>query len=442
MEKYQPSFNGVPLDRITVAQELLDIDNKQRSNLFPWNGQFSPQLIEVLLRAYSPKKGLVLDPFAGSGTVLYEAGRLGLPVVGAEINPAACKMAQVYRLMNTPFSHRKSMMNRLEKALQECLPAREPSLFSANGNATDEEVKASLVEIYEVLSDETSRCVLEALIVLVDFYHEATDEKVYSAWAKLKARVLSLPESEASVRLLNCDARGLPLHDDEVDFVVTSPPYINVFNYHQQYRRSMEALGWDLLAVARSEIGSNRKHRQNRFLTVIQYCLDMTDVLGELRRVSKECSRIVLIVGRESNVRKTRFFNGEIVAALASHCAGFSFVSRQERVFRNRFGEQICEDILHFDVKKDAHTSLREPWVIAQEVLTNARKRTPKESLADLDEALSLVGEVQESPIYDQERANARSSGRAGKRSRHERIPDAPSGEAIGCPRERQAAGL
>src|SRR5262249_41442886 len=151
----------------------------QRSNLFPWNGQFSPQLIEVLLRTYSPMKGLVLDPFAGSGTVLYEAGRLGLPVVGAEINPAACKMAQIYRLMNLPFGHRNSLANQLETTLQECLPAREPSLFSANWRATDEEVKASLVEIYGSLSDEAARSVLEALIVLVDFYHEVTDEKVY-----------------------------------------------------------------------------------------------------------------------------------------------------------------------------------------------------------------------------------------------------------------------
>src|SRR6516162_8718663 len=102
MDHDQPDFGAVPLDRTTVAQDLLNIDNKQRSNLFPWNGQFSPQLIEVLLRTYAPKKGLVLDPFAGSGTVLCEAGAFGLPVIGAEINPAACKMAQIYRLMNLP----------------------------------------------------------------------------------------------------------------------------------------------------------------------------------------------------------------------------------------------------------------------------------------------------------------------------------------------------
>src|SRR5947208_12976005 len=114
-----------------------------------------------------------------------------------------------------------------------------------------------------------------------------------------------MPYTKASLKFFNCDARRLPIQDGLIGLVITSPPYINVFNYHQQYRASVEALGWDLLEVARSEIGSNRKHRGNRFLTVIQYCLDMTDAILELRRVCTDGARIILVVGRESNVRKT-----------------------------------------------------------------------------------------------------------------------------------------
>ena len=408
----RPDFQGVPLDRATVPQAMLNIDNKLRSNLFPWNGQFSPQLIETLLHTYAPKQGLVLDPFAGSGTVLYEAGTLGMPVVGAEINPAACKMAQVYRLMNFRVAKRKTLANRLDRTLQEHLPDEDSPLFGRNGQGATKGPKEVLVEIRGGLHDEANCIMLEALIVLADFYKEVTTEKVFDKWAKLKSRILTLPESMTAITLLNCDARSLPLRDDEVDFVITSPPYINVFNYHQQYRRSVEALGWDLLAVARSEIGSNRKHRQNRLLTVVQYCLDMTDVLRELRRVCKEGSRIVMIVGRESNVRKTRFFNGEIMTELASRCVGFEVVSRQERLFMNRFGEQIYEDILHFEVKKgQGH---EEPRAIGREVLLKARKRAPEESLADLEEALSLADEVQVSPLYKLDAAMSRPS-RAGK---------------------------
>src|SRR5438128_517596 len=83
-----PDFDGTPLDTTTIPQERLNIDNKERSNLFPWNGQFSPQLVEALLEAYAPARGFVLDPFLGSGTVLHEAGRRGHPAFGSEVNPA------------------------------------------------------------------------------------------------------------------------------------------------------------------------------------------------------------------------------------------------------------------------------------------------------------------------------------------------------------------
>jgi DNA modification methylase len=414
MEHDQPDFDGVRLDRTTVAQGLLNIESKQRSNLLPWNGQFSPQLIEVLLRTYAPKNGLVLDPFTGSGTVLYEAGSLGMPVVGSEINPAGCKMAQIYCLINSRADKRKIYTTRLERALEDCLPEKEPSLFTMNGKGAQRCIKEALVEIYAGLDEPVTRSLLEALIVLLDFYQEVNEEKVYGTWAKLKARVLSLPESDAPIRLLNCDARRLPLKHCEADFVVTSPPYINVFNYHQQYRRSVEALGWDLLCVAQSEIGSNRKHRQNRFLTVIQYCLDMTDVLREVQRVCKEGSRAIIIVGRESNVRKTRFFNGEIMAALASRCVGFLFAARQERVFMNRFGEQIFEDLLHFDVARNS-TNSESPREIAREVLAKAKMRAPKESLGDLEHALAVLDEVVVSPIYDQTAACCSSGRRQGE---------------------------
>ena len=81
-------------------------------------------------------------------------------------------------------------------------------------------------------------------------------------------------------------------------------PYINVHNYHQKYRRSAEALYWNALAVARSDIGSNRQNRANRFLTVVQYTLDMSLALREMARVARRGARLILVLGRESSVRE------------------------------------------------------------------------------------------------------------------------------------------
>ncbi len=83
---------------IKLQPSLLNIEDKNRSNLFAWRGQFSPQLIEHLLDAYCQPGSVVLDPFAGSGTVLYEAAAMSLPAYGFEINPAAWCFSKLYEL--------------------------------------------------------------------------------------------------------------------------------------------------------------------------------------------------------------------------------------------------------------------------------------------------------------------------------------------------------
>jgi SAM-dependent methyltransferase len=396
----QPEFQGVALDTQTIPQDRLDIDNKERSNLFPWNGQFSPQLIEVLLQTYAKAGCYVLDPFLGSGTVLYEAGRLGYPTFGAEINPAAFKMASTYSLMNVNLAKRRRILEDVADLLDDLTPDAAP-LFATSRTRHDGPLHEALARQAAAASDRHARGLLETLIVLLNVGDREPDQRtVQATWSKLRDIVLALPASDAPLEVVNCDARSLPLPTGRVDIVVTSPPYINVFNYHQQYRKSLELMGWDLLEVAKSEIGSNRKHRGNRFLTVTQYCLDMLAVFEELRRVCKPGARIVIVVGRESNVRKTVFLNGEIVAGLAVRCAGFHFPSRQERVFQNRFGEMIYEDILHFTLHPQNGRAVVSPSELAREILTAALKRTPADSASDLHDALKRIDEVPPSPLY------------------------------------------
>ena len=63
--------------RESLSQSRLNIAERVRTNLLPWNGQFSPQLVEGLLRAHAHRGAMVLDPFVGGGTSLVEAARLG-----------------------------------------------------------------------------------------------------------------------------------------------------------------------------------------------------------------------------------------------------------------------------------------------------------------------------------------------------------------------------
>jgi hypothetical protein len=155
--------------------------------------------------------------------------------------------------------------------------------------------------------------------------------------------------------------------------------------------------------VAKSEFGSNRKNRGNRFLTVIQYCLDIAETFQELNRICKKGARIIFVVGRESSVRGVRFYNGEIVANVGSMVLDEHLLLRQERSFKNRFGEIIFEDILHFKNNKINSCSDKVIRKLCRKILTDALKRAPDTSVEDINEALELVDMVQPSPFFNSE---------------------------------------
>jgi hypothetical protein len=392
-------LQDIPLDTKTISSGRLNITDKTRSNLFAWNGQFSPLLAQVLLKTYAKRGDFVADPFLGSGTVLVEAGRQNLPGFGSEINPAAFFMAQTYQLINLPLESRLSKVQELEEHLKTSFS--QPNLFNQLvASSISSGSRARLIELWKIENDSVRKKLLETIIITSDFYADNFGpDTILSAWNRLTTTVKNLPYSKEPLTLSFSDARNLPLPNASVDLVLTSPPYINVFNYHQQYRASAEALGWDLLHVAKSEIGSNRKHRGNRFLTVIQYCLDMTQTLAELRRVCQPDARLVLVVGRESNVSRTRFYNSDIVSRTGVYCVGLLAEKRQERVFTNRFGTAIVEDIIHFRVAS-ATPTLIEPLVIAEDALCSAYNHALPEVKPAIQDAIDKLEMVKPSPLF------------------------------------------
>lgn len=383
-----------------LSQAMLNIDEKVRSNSFPWRGQFSPQLVEAHLEAYSKRGDVVLDPFVGSGTVLIECARRGNAAFGTEINPAAAIMARTYEFATLPQERRAHIVRRVDRCISELDRLQDLPLFASGGAEAD--LRGPFLGRVTAQEPGTpERNILETLVVMLDFHAgEVLPTRLHSTWANLRRLVVEFPPTSMPITVTLADARDLPLDDGTVDLVLTSPPYINVFNYHQQYRASVEALQWDVLPLARSEIGSNRKHRQNRFLTVIQYCLDMAQVLVELTRVCKPEARVILVVGRESNVRKTAFYNGRIIRRLAHDCLGLQVVLEQERVFQNRFGQDIYEDILHISAHlTEQDDSMQKVRNLAAQILEEAAERAPAESLGDLQDARSRIADIAPSPI-------------------------------------------
>ena len=396
-------FATTLLDLESVPQANLDITNRVRTSLLPWAGQFSPQLVEELLGAYGGQAGNVLDSFAGSGTALVEAARLGKSAIGSDVNPAAAVLARVYEFVNVSQSDREAVVASLESRLSQVIPALEVQHPKDGHN--QQKIESDLLGLWHCSRSYHERILLEALIVLSDFYSPGLGSiRIFRNWNRLTEIVWSLPTTTQPVSVYRADARALPVETNSVDLVLTSPPYINVHNYHQKFRRSVEALGWNVLTAASSEIGSNRQNRGNRFLTVIQYSLDMTLALREMARVTIPEGRLILVLGRESQVRKVPFFNGRLVAELAVNSVGLEIERRQERQFVNRFGNRIREDILHFRVGRDfpdQYHCLCQARRIAGQTLSKTRRMSDVGVRDGIDNALEHLESVSPSPISD-----------------------------------------
>ena len=389
------------LDRDSVPQSNLDIANRVRTSLLPWAGQFSPQLVEELLLAYGQQAQVVMDPFVGSGTSLVEAARLGKAAWGSDINPAAVILARVHLLVDLSPEDREAALGSLGNQLSQAI---DPLFAERGGTVLDRaQLESTLIQLWAESGSGVSRILAAALVVLCDFHREGLNtDRVHKTWLRLANTVRSIPVSGESVVVHQADARALPFEADSVDLVLTSPPYINVHNYHQKFRRSVEALGWNVLSLAPSEIGSNRQNRGNRFVTVIQYSLDMVLAIREMARVAKPGTRLVLVLGRESTVRGIPFFNGELVAELAVRGVGLENERRQERQFVNRYGNRIREDILHFRTCSDIpdkELCLATARDTAEQILSTTRQGIAADARQGIDDALERIDIVTPSPL-------------------------------------------
>lgn len=386
------------VDREFIAQATLDVTTRPRMNSLPWRGQFTPGLPSALLQAHSPN-GIVLDPFVGSGTTLGESIRLGMPSIGAEINPAAFSLASVYELASLEQDVRVELTKSTGVAIQKLVLASSAGLTgSVHDPAPD------LLELIASATDANLKKLLVACFVLALGNGSATTaERLGKAWRQICELLDSFPAVATEASVVTEDARQLSTADESVGMVLTSPPYINVFNYHQNYRPAVELLGWDVLPAARTEIGSNRKHRGNRFMTVVQYALDMAMTLDEMARVCRPGSPIVFVVGRESRVRGVPFPNGDILSALVEVSPSLRFERWQERSFTSRFGGRIFEEILTFR-REDGAVGI--PNVTAREVgisllRENLAKELPEvgESVfAEIEDAIGRAVHIEPSP--------------------------------------------
>lgn len=371
----------------------LNITARERTSRLPWRGQFSPELVEYLLDTVCANARVVLDPFCGSGTVMFESALRGIYGVGTEVNPAAWQLASMACLS-------QKGQQRLKLLRAEFQAAGRYLVSEMTASVPSERACQFLRAIQEEENPELKVCLSAAFLLAMGNKPDLSLTSTEKAMVVICRLLTEMSSYTGSAECYLSDARNVPVDSGTVEAVITSPPYINVFNYHQNYRPAAEMLGWRPLAAAKSEFGSNRKHRQNRFLTVVQYCLDMAQALDEIARVCKPGAPVVLVVGRESNVLGTYFHNSRLLMDLFNQSPSFELLQSNERVFKNRFGQNIYEDVLIARALNDRCIDLAFVHDMAAKALKEAIDRVPEKSKDALCEAYGVANTVRPSPIF------------------------------------------
>ena len=138
------------------------------------------------------------------------------------------------------------------------------------------------------------------------------------------------------------DAYNMPLKDESVDGIITSPPYSIALNYVANDAHSLKALGYDLDKIKEDFIGV-RGTGLNRFEL---YDKDMEKAYGEMYRVLKKDKYCVVIIGNVT-------FQGQEINTtqnVIDYCEkiGFKTIKKMEKIIYGLYNVMQKEYILIF----------------------------------------------------------------------------------------------
>jgi len=92
------------------VEDIWTISSQSKSTKRKLSAYFPEALVRRCLEVGCPKRGRVLDPFSGSGTVLTTALATGRSAVGIELNPASCQL-QLRSLDELTIANRPKTLN-------------------------------------------------------------------------------------------------------------------------------------------------------------------------------------------------------------------------------------------------------------------------------------------------------------------------------------------
>jgi len=362
---------------------------------FKYPCKFIPHIPRWAIQKYTKPLDLVLDPFAGSGTTLVEAvlqNRHGLGIDFDKLSQLLCRTKtanlshkQIVYLQNIK---KEIFSDKIEKtefkpdirnidhwfskdAISDLLYLKE-KIEKIHAKSKDEKVYNFLLVCFASTirkcsyADDTSpkpyvskRFKKNPLPVL-DTFSKILDSYLKNMWDYNEKKL-------GRVSIISEDAREISTHkyDGKVSLAITSPPYINAFDYVRSLRLENAWLGFygdsNIIDIKRKQVGTeiisseiykkeinrtqneklnsilNKIYKKNKKLAfvVLKYFNDMEKNFVEVRRLLKTGSHYVVVVG-DSKIRGIRVPTHEILIDIAK-LNGYKLDNLFSYIIKNRY---------------------------------------------------------------------------------------------------------
>lgn len=284
-------------------EEIENINNhKSIHGLYPYRGKMSPKDARQIIRQL-PHEGVLLDPFCGSGTIVYEAQEWGLNSVGIDSNPLAVTIA---RAKTTPVNKEEIISNtnsiiKKAKKLNEVEEMRDWPRKYFHENTADQIMR--VYEFYDDLSQYEKGAFYGAIALTArgcnhykwssnSIGKNITPHREINFFEKFKYKVkkhVPFVAKNDITQIYEKNTKNIVdfIEKSSIDYIYCSPPYFDALDYTSYYARII----YEIENEDRGEI------REDLIQNYSSYEEEMKKVLLELKKVLKEGGIMIFVVG-------------------------------------------------------------------------------------------------------------------------------------------------
>lgn len=227
--------------------------------------KFTPQIAERLVTKYGKENTVVCDPFGGCGTTLVESKILGFESIGFDINPVAKLITETKLKAIRPEKlsvYAEQLFDRIldtkipKFTLHEKLDFWFPKIIQRDlyriylpiTRIRDEQVRNFFLCGFSHILKNCSVWLMKSIKPTRDPNKEISEpfdifKRHINSMLRKNDEFYNLLRSSGKLdtraKMKVADARNLPLKDNSVDLIITSPPYVTSYEYADLHQLSL-----------------------------------------------------------------------------------------------------------------------------------------------------------------------------------------------------------